>query len=96
MLSDDEIRHIEKLAKIKLDSDARDKLKNQLSDIIEFVRILQDVDTSGVTSEACAKRFKPFLREGGSGGELEREKILEQAPDRENGFFKVPPVIDKS
>ncbi|MCD6378914.1 Asp-tRNA(Asn)/Glu-tRNA(Gln) amidotransferase subunit GatC [bacterium] len=96
MFSDDEIRHIEKLAKIKLSNDAREKFKEQLSDIIEFVRTLQNVDTSGIASEACAKRFKPYLREGRAGGELECEKLMEQAPDRENGFFKVPPVIDKS
>ena len=95
MLTDDEIKHIEKLAKIRLGSDAREKLKGQLSDIIEFVRTLQKVDTSGFEAAAREKRFTPVLREDRAGDELEREKILEQAPDGENGFFKVPPVIDK-
>ncbi|MDZ7859734.1 MAG: Asp-tRNA(Asn)/Glu-tRNA(Gln) amidotransferase subunit GatC [Candidatus Krumholzibacteriota bacterium] len=95
MLSDDEIKHIEKLARIRLGDEDREKLKGQLSDIIEFVRVLQKIDTSGFETVEHIARFKPILREGGAGGELEREKVLEQAPDRENGFFKVPPVINK-
>ncbi len=95
MLSDDEIKHIEKLARIRLDGNAREKFKGQLSDIIEFVRTLQKVDTTGFESETRKTPFKPFLREGRDGGELERDKVLEQAPENKNGFFKVPPVIDK-
>ncbi|MBD3180534.1 MAG: Asp-tRNA(Asn)/Glu-tRNA(Gln) amidotransferase subunit GatC [Candidatus Latescibacteria bacterium] len=94
-LSDEEIKHIEKLSRIRLDPGARDKLREQLSDIIDFVNTLQETDTSGYQETPYLERFSSKLRGNTPGGELDHEEVMEQAPDREGGFFRVPPVIDK-
>ncbi|MGM0483486.1 MAG: Asp-tRNA(Asn)/Glu-tRNA(Gln) amidotransferase subunit GatC, partial [Candidatus Krumholzibacteriota bacterium] len=94
-LSDEEIKHIEELAKIRLDPEARDRLRAQLSDIIDFVKMLQKTDTSGYPGAPYLERFIADLRGGASGGELDHEEVMKQAPGRDGGFFRVPPVIEK-
>lgn len=94
-LSDEETKHIEELAKIRLDPEARDRLRAQLSDIIDFVRTLQKTDTSGYPGTPYLERFSAKLRGSTPGGELDHEEVMEQAPDRNGGFFRVPPVIEK-
>lgn len=94
-LSDEEIKHIEELAKIRLDQKAREKLRGQLSDIIDFVRTLQKIDTSGYGGTPYPERFQADLRGSRPGGELDHETVMEQAPEREGAFFRVPPVIEK-
>lgn len=94
-LTDEQIQHIEELARLRLDPESRERLRTQLSDIIDFVRTLQETDTSAYREFSCLERFSTGLRDGTPGGELDHREVMEQAPDREDGFFRVPPVIEK-
>ena len=93
-LTDEELEHIERLARVQLSGAARAKLRDQLADIIDFVRRLQDVDTSGYEPKAYVGGFKPFMRDDTVGSCLPRDEVLAQSPKSENGYFKVPPVIE--
>lgn len=92
--SDDDLRHIEALACIRLDEESRARLRPQLERIIGFVRRLEEVDASA---------FEPRAYVGGRRGELRvdavepclpRNEVLGEAPGRDDGYFRVPPVID--
>ena len=48
MLSKEEVRKIAKLVRIKLSSADEEKFSKQLSDILDFVEILQELDTDQV------------------------------------------------
>jgi len=93
-LSDSELKHLEELAKLKLEGESRQKLRIQLSRIIDFVRKLQEVDTSGYEARAYVGRFKPYLRPDEPEECLPRDKVLEESPDTEKGQFRVPPIIE--
>ncbi len=94
-LSDEELKNIEKLASVKLEGEARERLKSQLSGIIDFVKKLEKIDTSGYSPRAYVGDFQPVLREDEVKESLDRGGVLEQAPDSEKGMFRVPPVIDR-
>jgi aspartyl-tRNA(Asn)/glutamyl-tRNA(Gln) amidotransferase subunit C len=94
-LSDEELKKIEKLAAVKLEGKAREKLKGQLARIIDFVRKLEKIDTTGYSPRAYVGDLEPLLREDGVGESLDRDEVIAQAPDSEDGLFRVPPVIDK-
>ncbi len=94
-LSDEEIKHVEKLARIRLDDEAREKLRGQLSRIIDFVQKLQNTDTAGFERGGEASKEDAFLRGKKAGDELDREHVLGEAPKRKDGYFTVPPVIDR-
>ena len=91
-LSDMEFSDLEKLAKVDLDGQERDRLRLQLDRVLGFVRKLQEVDTDGVSRGEAA----PSAPAADVPGEcLDREEILSQAPDSGDGFFRVPAVIER-
>ena len=94
-LKDSELAHLERLARVKIGGESRKRLKTQLAEIIEFVRKLQEIDTSGYTPQAYVGRFRPTLRDDTVGLCLSRDEVLAESPDSERGFFRVPPVIEK-
>lgn len=94
-LKDTDLRHIERLARVELSGESRDKLREQLGDIIGFVQKLQAMDTSGYSPKAYLGGFEPELRSDRAEECLSRDEVLEQAPDALKGFFRVPPVIDR-
>lgn len=48
MLSEEQVRHIAKLARIALSDKEVKKLQMELSDVLSYVEILGEVDTTGV------------------------------------------------
>lgn len=47
-LTPDQVRHIAKLARIKVSDEEVERLATQLTDVLQYVDILNDVDTDGV------------------------------------------------
>jgi aspartyl-tRNA(Asn)/glutamyl-tRNA(Gln) amidotransferase subunit C len=93
-LTDRDLEHLERLARVKLSAGSREKLRGQLERIIEFVRQLEGVDTTGVEARSHVGEIKPELRADATKPCLPREEVLGAAPQREREFFGVPPVIE--
>ncbi len=93
-LTDRELEHLERLARVKLSGEAREKLRGQLARIIEFVKQLQTIDTAGYEPRAAAGGFEQALRTDETKPCLPREEVLGAAPQRKKEFFGVPPVIE--
>ncbi len=91
-LTDIEFGDLEALARIDLDPEERDRLRLQLDRILGFLHKIAEVDTGSGTEEVSSTVL-PSADEPHEC--LEREEVLGQAPDRENGYFRVPPVIDR-
>lgn len=95
-LTDMEFGDLEALARIDLNAEERDRLRLQLDRILGFLRKLEEIETE---AEAEAESVP---EDGGSSPSadeprecLDRDEVLGQAPDHEDGFFRVPPVIDR-
>jgi len=93
-LTDDELEHLERLARVELTGESREKLRGQLERIIEFVKQLQSIDTTGCDPRAYLGGFEAALRSDETKPCLSREEVLGAAPQREKEFFGVPPVIE--
>ena len=93
-IGEDELRALERLSSLKIDEASREKLKKQLSDIIDFVNKLQAIDTSGYSERYSVTFEEQYLRDDNPEECLSRDEVLSQAPESEDGFFKVPPVIE--
>lgn len=90
------IQHLERLARIELADDEREALAGDLEQIVRFVEQVQSVDTSGVDAAPPVKHLDgEHLRDDEPVAGLDGDKALDQAPDHEGGFFRVPPVIDR-
>ncbi len=92
--SDEDMEHLEKLANIDIDPDSRERLVLDMSRIIGFVEKLQDTLTTGGQERVEQGGMGTRLREDIPSACLERDVVLEQAPDSHRGHFRIPPVID--
>lgn len=89
-----EVEHVAKLARLKFSDEELDKFSMQLDEILEYVNKLNELDTENVEPTAHIVPIHNVLREDEIKPSMDRDKILMNAPDKENGCFKVPKVIE--
>lgn len=96
MLSREEVLHIAHLARLELTEEEIEAYQKQLSSILEYFARLQEVDTEGIPPTASVLPPRTVLRQDEARPGRPREDILANAPDIENGQFRVPPVLGPS
>lgn len=92
-LTVDQVRHVAKLARLALDEAHLQKYAGQLTSILAYVEQLKQVDVTNTEPMAHALPLKNVLREDTVSPGLPLEKVLQNAPDTDGEFFKVPKVI---
>ena len=92
-LSTADVEHIAELAKLALTPDEIEQYRRQLSDILEHFETLQQVDTSSVPPTASVLPLRTVMRADQVRPGLATEDALANAPDREDGFFRVRAVF---
>jgi aspartyl-tRNA(Asn)/glutamyl-tRNA(Gln) amidotransferase subunit C len=86
------VDHVAGLAHLSLTDEERETFARQLDQVLEYAESIQSLDTADVPpmSHALAERsFRPDV----PGDGLERERVLEDAPDPAEGLFRVPRII---
>ena len=89
----DDVKHVAKLSRLALDEGRLEKFVVQLGSILEYVAKINQVDVSGVEPMAHALPLHNVFREDVVEPSLPLEKVLQNAPDSDGPFFKVPKVI---
>jgi aspartyl-tRNA(Asn)/glutamyl-tRNA(Gln) amidotransferase subunit C len=93
-LSSDDVRHIARLARLRLTPEETERMRSQLSDILAHFQSLADVDTEGVEPTGHALEAHSIMREDESRPSLLREQVLANAPHPEGEFIRVKPVLE--
>ena len=88
------VDHVARLARLELSDEERDRFTRQLSALLEYFAKLGELDTEDVEPTSHVIEMANVVREDRSGPCLPREAVLADAPDQDDGFFKVPPVIE--
>src|SRR5437588_9306016 len=91
-LSLDDVRHVAKLARLALDDEHLPRLTAQLESILGYVDKIGRVDMTAVEPMAHALPLHYVLREDVVDPSLPLEKVLQNAPQTDGPFFKVPKV----
>ena len=95
MITKEEIKKIASLAKIDISNDELDNYSNQISKILEYMSVLEEVDTSKVDdSSTSILKNNQFLREDKIEESLSRDEVMKLAPKSDGIYFKVPKVIE--
>ena len=93
-ISNEEVKHIAKLAKLSLSDDEVEKFSTELGQIAEFVNQLNEVDISGIEPTAHVVDKKNVFRKDEMKDSFPREQILKNAPSKEAGCISVPRVVE--
>lgn len=94
-LSKKEVEHIASLARLRLTDAEKDKYSQELSKILDYMDKLQAVDTAAVEPTSQVTGLTNVMREDVIEEFDDASGILEASPDRQNGFFQVPKILEK-
>ena len=92
-ISVDDVRKVAQLARLDLPEDKIATYTGQLESILEYVSQLEGIDTEGVPETTRAVEVTNVTREDGVTPTPVRNEILNQAPQREGDFFRVPKIL---
>jgi aspartyl-tRNA(Asn)/glutamyl-tRNA(Gln) amidotransferase subunit C len=93
-LSKEDVDHIALLARLHLSEEEKERYREQLSNILDHVGKLQELDTKDVPAMASIVVEQSRLRADEPEGAMPRADLLRNAPDVEDEQFRVPPVLD--
>lgn len=90
----EEVQHVARLARLSLPEAEADRLREQLTAILDYVKQLDRLDTRDVLPTSHAVATGTPFREDAVRPFGDREAILANAPDRLNDCFRVPRIIE--
>jgi aspartyl-tRNA(Asn)/glutamyl-tRNA(Gln) amidotransferase subunit C len=102
-ISEDDVRHVEELANLELTAAERTRMVRDLNSILDYVDRLNELDTSNVPPMAQvsspATQNDPthvhVLRADELKPSLPHAEAMQNAPDTDETFFRVPKVVER-
>jgi aspartyl-tRNA(Asn)/glutamyl-tRNA(Gln) amidotransferase subunit C len=86
----EQVLHVAKLARLRLDEAEVEKMAGELSGILEHVDLIGELDLDDVVPTSHVVELENVLRPDEPRPSWPREVVLEQAPDPAEGAFRVP------
>jgi aspartyl-tRNA(Asn)/glutamyl-tRNA(Gln) amidotransferase subunit C len=93
-VSNEQVRHIAKLARIAMSDEEIERLAPELNNILGWIEQLSEVNTDGVEPLTAVIDQKMRLRDDVVTDGNIRDEVLANAPEAQHGFFAVPKVIE--
>jgi aspartyl-tRNA(Asn)/glutamyl-tRNA(Gln) amidotransferase subunit C len=90
-----DVEHVADLARLHLTEGEIDRMQTQLSNILEAIEALRDVDTSHVGPTASVIQLENVMREDVASAPMSRDAALANAPLRDDPFLRVPTVLEE-
>jgi aspartyl-tRNA(Asn)/glutamyl-tRNA(Gln) amidotransferase subunit C len=88
------VDHVARLARLDLSETEREKMRAELSVILEHVEKIQGLDLNGIEPTAHAIPIRNVMRPDEVRESLEPAEALRNAPEAEDGRFRVPRIIE--
>lgn len=89
-----QVEKIASLSRLSFDDNEKKTILNQLKTILKYVEKLNAIDTSAVPPTSHVLDISNISRDDIPSQSAAVDDILKNAPDRDDGFYKVPPIID--
>ena len=93
MIDREQVQKVAHLARLDLTPEEEEKFTSQLSSILEYFEQLSELDTDDVPPTTRAIDISNITRLDELQPDVEREALLNEAPEREDDFFRVPQIL---
>jgi len=93
-ISVNDVEHVAKLARLDLTDEEKEQFTEQLNAILKYVSKLNELDTTNVEPTSHVLPLANVMREDEIRPSWPLEQVMANAPDEEDGQFKVPAVLD--
>jgi aspartyl-tRNA(Asn)/glutamyl-tRNA(Gln) amidotransferase subunit C len=88
-----EVEHVALLARLALSEDEKERYRAQMSSILEYADRINQLDTTAVAPTYHVLPLQNVSRPDQRGTTLTQEEVLQNAPDRDGSYFKVPRIL---
>ena len=95
-LTRETVEKVSLLARLQLSDDELDMLTDQMGKIVDYVQQLSELDTEGVVPMAHAVEMVNVFAEDSVRPSFDRDRILANAPQRDEECYRVPAVLGES
>ena len=92
MITNEEVAHVAKLARLELTEEETAKYSKQLGEILKYVEQMNEIDTTGIEPMPHPIPVFNVMREDEVKYEQTKEELMANAPCKEDGFFRVPKI----
>ncbi|MTI86793.1 MAG: Asp-tRNA(Asn)/Glu-tRNA(Gln) amidotransferase subunit GatC [Balneolaceae bacterium] len=93
-VTEKDVRYVANLARLKLPENEVKSLANDMNKILEYMELLNEVDTSNVAPLEHVIELDSRLRTDKAEKPLDHDDALKNAPDADSDYFRVPKVIE--
>ncbi len=93
-ISREEVEHVARLARLELTADEIELFREQLSAVLERAQRIQSLPLDDVPPTAHPVELKNVWREDAVHGSDVTEAVLQNAPEREDAFFRVTRILE--
>ena len=95
MISKEEVNHISKLARLGLNDKELDKLKGELSKVLDYIDKLKEVNVDGIEATSHSVLIENITRgdQVDENSKMHNETFLELVPEEQKGYLKVKSIL---
>lgn len=93
-ISREEVQHVALLAHLELSEEEETELVVHFDSVLSYMEKLNELNTDGVEPLAHAVEVVSPLRNDRVTNDANADALLQNAPDRQTNFFKVPQIIE--
>ncbi len=93
-ITNQDVQHVAKLARLNLSAEEEQMFTEQLNAILQYAEKLNELDTDGIEPTTHVLPVSNVMREDVERESLPIEKVMANAPEEEDGQFKVPAVLE--
>ena len=94
-LTREQVEHVALLCRLALTDQEVERMREQLSSILEHVNRLREVDTSAIPPTASVLDLRNVMRPDRSRPSWPADDMLANAPDREGDLFRVRAILEE-
>ncbi|MDP7578780.1 MAG: Asp-tRNA(Asn)/Glu-tRNA(Gln) amidotransferase subunit GatC [SAR202 cluster bacterium] len=93
-LTSDEVKHVAHLARLGMSDDETELMRDQLSNILEQFKSLEQVDTKNIEPTGHSANLQSVMRDDTVEPSRPKKEILKNAPQVEDEFIRIRAVLE--
>ncbi len=94
-ISREEVEHVAYLARVGLSEEQKERLRGQLSSILQHIAKINELNTDAIPPTAQVIPLQNVMRADKPASCFPPEAILANAPRAEDHYFRIPPVLEE-
>ena len=94
-ITTDIVKRVARLSRLQLTEEEVEAFTSQLSDVLNYIELLNEVETDNIEPMAHAVESTNVFREDKLKASLPRSDSLSNAPKTDGNYFLVPPILNQ-